>query len=172
MFMRAIAFLLAVVAGIAASQAPEFAQQYRQRLGGAVDELSRVIAGFDQNAAAAGTDRAGGLALMARNSEVLVRAQALSMAETIIRYDRLSKQQEAFRDSAPFVRLTAFVRDFDRPLVESTLRDFEPAVPATAEGVVFAGVGFIVIYFLLRFFGFLFRRPRRRHHHQPAAERA
>lgn len=172
MLMRAIAFLLAVAAGLAASQAPEFAQQYRQRLGGAVDELSRVIAGFDQNAATAGTDRAGGLAVMARNSEVLVREQALSMAETIIRHDRLSKQQEAFRDSAPFVRLTSFVQDFDRPLVESTLRDFEPAVPATAEGVVFASVGFLVIYFLLHFLGFLFRRPRRHHHHQPTAERA
>ena len=33
------------------SQAPEFAQQYRQRLGGALDELRRVVADFDADAA-------------------------------------------------------------------------------------------------------------------------
>ena len=163
MFMRFVAFILAVAAAIAASQVPEFAQQYRQRLGGAIDELARVIDTFDKDAATAGTDRAGGLALMARNNEVIVRQQALSMAETIIRHARLSAQHDAFQNSAPFVRLTAFFEDFDRPLVESTLGSFEPAVPATAEGVVFAGVGFLVIYFLVRGLGFLFR-PRRRHH--------
>jgi hypothetical protein len=105
---------------------------------------------------------------MVRNSEPLVRDQAVSMAHTIIRHERLSEQQAAFENNPPFARLVVFFRDFDRPLVESTLRSFEPAVPATAEGVVFAGIGFLAIYVLLRGLGFLFR-PRRRHHHRHAA---
>ena len=172
MFMRFIAIILAVAAGIVASQAPEFAQQYRQRLGGEIDGLARVIDNFDNDSAAAGTDRPGGLALMARNTEPLVRDQAISMAQTIIRHERLSEQQTAFESRPPFVRLTVFVQDFDRPLVESTLRSFEPAVPATAEGVIFAAAGFLVIYVLLRVLGFLFS-PRRRHrHHRHAAGNA
>jgi hypothetical protein len=168
MITRFIAFVLAVAAGIIASQAPEFAQQYRQRLGGAIDELARVIDNFDQDAAASGNTQPAGLALMARNSEPLVRDQAVSLAHTIIRHERLSEQQAAFENNPPFARLVVFFRDFDRPLVESTLRSFEPAVPATAEGVVFAGIGFLAIYVLLRGLGFLFR-PRRRHHHRHAA---
>jgi Protein of unknown function (DUF2937) len=171
MFMRAIAFIIAIAAGVAASQAPEFAQQYRQRLGGAVDELGRIIATFDENAATARTDRAGGLAVMARNGEVMVREQAVAMAHTIIRYERLSAQQAAFQESAPFVRLKAFVDDFDRPLVESTFRDFEPAVPVTSEGFVFAALGFFIVYGLLAFLGAVFR-PRHRRHHRHAVENA
>ncbi len=171
MIMRSIALILALAGAVAASQAPEFAQQYRQRLGGAVDELARVIDDFDKDAATSGTDRAGGLAVMARNSEPLVRAQAVTMAQTVIRYDRLLKQQAAFQNSPPFVRLATFVQDFDRPLVESTLRDFEPAVPTTSEGVVFAVLGFFIIYGFLGFLGAIFR-PRRRHRHHHAPEQA
>jgi hypothetical protein len=162
MIFRTVALVIALAGAFVASQAPEFAQQYRQRLGGAVDELARVIDSFDNDATASGTDRLGGLALMAKNSEPLVRAQAVTMARTIIRYDRLVKQQAAFQDTTPFVRLTAFFQDFDRPLVESTLRNYEPAVPATSEGVVFAVIGFFVVYGLLAFLGAIFRPGHRR----------
>jgi hypothetical protein len=171
MISRFIAFVLAVTAGILASQAPEFAQQYRQRLGGAIDELARVIDNFDQDAAASGNTQPAALALMARNSEPLVRSQSVSMAQTIIRHERLSEQQAAFENNPPFARLVVFFREFDGPLVESTLRSFEPAVPATAEGIVFAGIGFLVIYVVLRGLGLLFR-PRRGRHHRHAAGNA
>jgi len=39
------------------AQAPEFAQQYRQRLGGAVEELRRVVVQFDADAAQYGLSR-------------------------------------------------------------------------------------------------------------------
>jgi hypothetical protein len=51
MVLRRVVFFLALLIGIAASQVPEFAQQYRQRLGGAIDELARVIGEFDSDAA-------------------------------------------------------------------------------------------------------------------------
>jgi hypothetical protein len=161
MIFRAFAFLVAVLAGVLLSQVPEFAQQYRQRLGGAIDELARIIAYFDEDAARSGYDRAGALALMAGNEERLVRDQARRMKDTMLRYDRLTTQQQAFRDAGPFGRLAVFVRDFDRPLVENTLRDFEPALPTTIEGTVFAAGGFLAVYLLLRGLGLLFRSPRR-----------
>ena len=53
--MRAFGRLLTVVAAafgaLVASQFPEFAQQYRQRLGGALDEMRQVVAEFDADAA-------------------------------------------------------------------------------------------------------------------------
>ena len=49
-FALAIAFIAALIG----SQGPEFGQQYRQRIGGALDELKRIVAEFD---AAAATER-------------------------------------------------------------------------------------------------------------------
>ncbi|WP_163484869.1 DUF2937 family protein, partial [Escherichia coli] len=45
--VRTFGLALAILVGIVAAQAPEFAQQYAQRLGGAVDELRRQIASLD-----------------------------------------------------------------------------------------------------------------------------
>jgi Protein of unknown function (DUF2937) len=50
MLLRRLALAVGVVCGLIATQAPEFAQQYRQRLAGAVDELSRVVKTFDAEA--------------------------------------------------------------------------------------------------------------------------
>jgi hypothetical protein len=171
--MRIIAFLLAFAAAIGASQAPEFAQQYRQRLGGAIDELNRVIANFNADAARSGIDQTQALAQMATNSDRLVRDQSVSMAETILRHARLEEQQQAFEEGGAFVRVAALLHDYDAPLMQSTARQFEPAMPTTAEGVVFAVGGFVVIYAVLRLIGFLFRpRRRRRHQHQTLPEHA
>ena len=149
MLFRAVVFVLALLAAMTSSQVPEFAQQYRQRLGGAIDELARILTHFDEDAARSGYDRAGALALMARDAEQLVRDQAGRMREDIDRYSRLVEQQQAFSKSGPFGRLVAFFADFDTPLVENTMHDFEPAVPTTLEGVIFAGGGFLLAYLLL-----------------------
>ncbi|MBR7518809.1 DUF2937 family protein, partial [Mycobacterium tuberculosis] len=54
MLARVIYLLPAILLGATLSQAPEFAQQYRQRLGGAVDELQTIIARFSADAARLG----------------------------------------------------------------------------------------------------------------------
>ena len=51
----------------AASQFPEYSQQYVQRLGGAVDELRLVVADFDKSAAGVGLSRDAALASMTGN---------------------------------------------------------------------------------------------------------
>ena len=48
---RLIVIVAAALGGVGASQLPEFAQQYRQRLGGALEELTRIVAEFDASAA-------------------------------------------------------------------------------------------------------------------------
>ena len=50
MFARRLALAIAVLAELIGSQGPEFTQQYRQRLGGALEELNRIVAEFDAEA--------------------------------------------------------------------------------------------------------------------------
>ena len=51
---RPISFALSLLGAALATQAPEFAQQYRQRLGGAIDELRGMVAQFDAEASFCG----------------------------------------------------------------------------------------------------------------------
>jgi hypothetical protein len=53
-FTRRLALAFALIAGVIGSQGPEFAEQYRQRMGGALDELKRIAAQFDAAAARQG----------------------------------------------------------------------------------------------------------------------
>jgi DUF2937 family protein len=161
MRVHPVAFVVGLLLGFVLSQTPEFAQQYRQRLGGAVDELQRIVQQFDEDSRRAGSDRTSALRLMAGNPEPIVRDQASRMSELITRYGRLRAQEEAFRHGGPFGRLSAFVVDFDQPLVQRTLQAYEPAVPVTAEGLLLAGSGFLLAYLLLPIFGESWRRRRR-----------
>lgn len=158
MIGRTIAVAVAAVVGVGASQLPEFGQQYRQRLGGAVDELRRVAESFDQDAADNGLDRPAALAEMSRNPSGLVQDRAASMSETMERLGNLVAQQQAFRDAGAFGRLTTLTTHFDPPLVNATWADYEPAVPVTSEGFVAAGGGFLATLLLLLGLGRLVRR--------------
>jgi hypothetical protein len=49
--LRIFTVLTMLASGTLTSQLPEFAQQYRQRLGGAIDALEQVMADFRRDAA-------------------------------------------------------------------------------------------------------------------------
>src|SRR5262245_46982052 len=161
MRVHPVAFVIGLLLGFMLSQTHETAHHERQRLGGAVDELQRIVQQFDEDSRRAGYDRSSALRLMAGNSEQIVRDQASRMGEVITRYGHLRAQEEAFRTGGPFARLSAFVLDFDRPLVQRTLQAYEPAVPVTPEGLLLAGGGFLLAYLLLPIFGESWRRRRR-----------
>ncbi|MEO8668155.1 MAG: DUF2937 family protein [Bauldia sp.] len=161
MIARTLALIVALGLGFVLSQGPEFAQQYRQRLGGAVDELRRIILQFDEDSLHSGYDRAGAIALMASNSEQLVRDQSGRIVVTVARYGRLREQQAAFESDGAFVRLASFIQNFDPPLVERTFAAYEPAVPVTVEGLLLAGGGFFAGYFFVLGMAWPLRRGRR-----------
>lgn len=168
--VRIIAFGLGILGGVTASQGPEYAQQYRQRLGGAIDELRRVIARFDADAQANGETQDSAIARLRSNPDALVNRQGAAMQGNVERLERLQLHREVMMQAGPFARIALMVRDGDRDVMEATYRDFEPALPVTEEGIISTIVGFIVVWggFLLiaGVLRSLFRRPRARHHAQ------
>ena len=158
---RPVLLAFSLFSGLVAAQAPEFGQQYRQRLGGAYEELSRVVADFDGDAARAGFDRSGALAAMAASPDELIRLRAASMERAFDRHDHLRRQLTAFENGDVLDRLRVMVSSPDPALVGATWRTYEPAVPATPAGLVSAGIGFGVIYVLFRALGMTLRRPKR-----------
>ncbi|MGY3547379.1 hypothetical protein ACVW0W_003146 [Bradyrhizobium sp. USDA 4469] len=145
-------WLLVAISLIAAAlfgQAPEFAQQYTQRLGGAIDELDRIVSHFDEDSRRSGYDRAGALALMGRNQEQLIRDQATRMSEAIDRLARLRAQQSAMNQPGAFTRVAAFANGYDQDIASRAWRNFQFALPISVDSVLFMSAGFIASLLLL-----------------------
>lgn len=135
-----------ILAGVF-SQVPEFVQQYRQRLGGAIDELTKIVTDFDADAEKQGMERRAALDRLSGNPDPLAAQRGTRMRQTITRFDRLERQRRAFENSGPVYRMVAFARDFDGEVAEGAYADFEPAVPVTVEGLIAAALGFFLALF-------------------------
>lgn len=131
---------LAGAAGL--SQFPEYSQQYTQRLGGAVDELSRVVADFDASAAALGLNREAALDQMT-GTEFVERRRA-DMTRTLARYERLTADLSALQSAGPFTRAYRIAHFDDTEIARRAAQSFKPAVPLTFEGLSFAAIGLVL----------------------------
>ena len=161
MILRRLVFALALVCGAVASQAPEFAQQYRQRLGGAIDELRAIVAQFDLDARAETLTREEALTRLQANADPLAGKRAVAMRDAIAREQRLSAQLQSFVDAGPFRRIGAMLGDIDPGIARRAWQVFEPAMPLTVEGLVSGLVGFVLGGGLLRLLIWPFTRRKR-----------
>ena len=146
---RLITLIVALLFGCLFSQAPEFQQQYRQRLGGAIDEITRVIDRFDDDARAIGVAPDEAIKRLASNSDELARRRAVAEVDILARRDRLLHQQEVFETSSIIGRVTVLISDYDPQLTSGTWRSFRPAVPTTLDGAAAAlfgaGIGLFLV---------------------------
>lgn len=162
-----IARTLTLAAGLAGaaglSQFPEYSQQYTQRLSGAVDELTRVVADFDRSAAAEGLTRAE--ALSAMTGTAFVERRRADMTRTFARHERLSADLAALRSAGPFTRAYRIAHIDDPEIAARALQDFRPALPLSFAGLTFAAAGFVLATLaltLLRDLAALLTAPLRR----------
>lgn len=162
MWFRRIAVVLALFCAAGASQEPEFAQQYRQRLGGAIDALQRVLADFDKDAAAAGLDRSSGVAHLQADKDPFVQGQGAEIERIEARKARLTEQLLEMNEAGPFGQAVALVRDLDPSLASRALRSFQPALPITSQGLFAGLIGFLLGLGLVHGAAWPIRRRRRR----------
>jgi hypothetical protein len=145
---QSLVFALALAGGVTTSQLPEFSQQYRQRIGGAIEELERVVAEFDADAAENGMTREQALDVHARATEPLFRSRGESIHVTIERYQTLLRQQADFEARSPLFQ-PLVLADSDPVTLAGTWRDFRPAVPVTTAGLVWGAAGWAFAALLL-----------------------
>jgi len=141
MLLRRLALAIGLLCGLLGTQAPEFAQQYRQRLAGAVDELSRVVATFDTEARSENLTSEDAMRRLDENGDPLARERGQAMAEDKVRLARLQDALAAYTDTAPVRRLVGFFESFDAATARRAWADFQPAVPTTFEALAVGLVG-------------------------------
>lgn len=162
MLRSRLALCFGLLTGVAASQLPEYGQQYRQRLGGAIDELQPIVAAFDADCARQGLSRQEGVTRLLANEDPLARGRGSEIEETAQRLQKLVRSQTAMAQPGSVGRLAALAVEFDPLIARRAYESFEPAVPVTAEGFAFGGLGFVAGFGLFRLLGAPFARRKRR----------
>src|ERR1700750_1045508 len=102
---RALSIIGALGLAVAFSQFPEYAQQYEQRLGGAVDELQILVADFDADAQKFGLNRHDALQRYNSSHDQFLVARGQSMQRTLERYTKLSADLADLQGAGPLQRL-------------------------------------------------------------------
>jgi hypothetical protein len=161
MLSKVITLAGGVAGAVSFSQFSEFSQQYIQRMGGAVDELSRFVAEFDADAAELGLSREAALVELAAGGD-MGRARAETVAATITRQTRLEANLMVLERAGPFTRAYEMRRFSDSEIAARAWEAYKPAVPFTFEGGVFAGAGFLSGFGLIGGLMGLLRRVFRR----------
>ena len=140
--VRRLALAVGLICGLLGTQGPEYAQQYRQRLAGAIDELTRIVATFNDEAKSHALTPAEAIARLKTNADPLARERGVDIEFDMIRLDRLKAAFDAFKNGGAWARLVALAEDFDPTTARLAWKDFEPAVPTTAEAF---GVGLVAL---------------------------
>lgn len=160
MILRGLSLAGGLAGALATSQFPEYSQQYLQRLGGAVDALSVVVADFDASAAAADLTRGEALAQM--QGTAFLESRHSDMSRTFERHERLQDDLNAMQGAGPFMRAYHAARLTDGQIAQAAWAAYQPAMPLNFAGLIFAGFGFVVglliLGTLLRLFAWPFRR--------------
>ena len=141
--IRRLATAVGLLSALIGAEGPEFAQQYRQRLAGAIDELQRVVATFETDAARHALSPEAAIRRLESSPDPLARDEGAAAAENSARLARLKASLAVLKDAPPVARLLAFVKTFDRETAAGVLRDFEPAAPTSGEAFVIGGVAFV-----------------------------
>lgn len=144
MIIRRIALFFAMLSGLLTTQMPEYWQQYRQRLEGAIDELSAIVTKFDAESAAQGMTEAAGIAHLEQNPDPLAEKRGEAMADTVQRLHRLQRADAAFNSKNIPEKWWTLATTFDPGIAARAYEIYQPAVPTNAEGFIAGVIGFFV----------------------------
>jgi hypothetical protein len=142
---RLLAFILGVAGAVIASQGPGFTLQYMQNLQGRVDELTTIVETQDQEIGKYGYTRDAAL-VECRDAADLLEAMCANYRTAVERLEYLTIHLAELEAATDYVRPLILARTYDRNIAMSVREQFEPAVPATLDGAIYAAGGFVVFW--------------------------
>jgi hypothetical protein len=133
-----IIFTLSFIAGV---QAPEFIQQYAQRLSGHLDEAKFQLSQFQT---IADIQFQGNLStLISRyqtNSDIAIQETGKIVSSTVERISNFENQVSQLQQNDYLNRLYYFASEVDVSMAKATLQNFKLAIPLEPEALITGGV--------------------------------
>ncbi len=148
MILNRVALFFAFVFGFASTQAPEFWQQYQQRLGGAIDELTSIVSQFDGEATQEHVTEPEAIKRLEANSDPLAQGRGAEMQRIVNRLTRLRKAAAAFNSTNVLSKWIALAENFDPTIAQRAYDAYQPAVPTTSDGFISGLIGFVIGWIL------------------------
>jgi hypothetical protein len=136
--------VLCVVGAVLFSQMPEYMQQYLQRLGGHLAQAQRDLQRFRDVAVKSGQTLDQLIQSFRASSDAAVAKTAGVIEATAEQVADLAAAEHALRTATPWTRPWAFFRHLDSGIAGDTWSVFQPAVPTTFEGLMYAAAGVLV----------------------------
>ena len=156
---RFLALILGIAGALVASQGPEFTAHYMQNLNGRVAELETIVERFDSDIANFGYTREQAIE-QCKLATDLFDALCSSYRSAIERYTYLKTHLAALSSVEDHVRPLILARSYDPEIAEAVRENYEPAVPTTLNGGLYAAGGFVVFWglplFLFSILGAMF----------------
>ena len=161
---RLLAFLLGIAGAFLGSQGPGFTLQYMQNLQGRIDELRPLVEEFDSNIASYGYSRERAIS-ECQTATGLLDALCKTYVSAVERYDLLTAHMAELEAVGETVRPLILAKTQIKDITLSVYEQFKPAIPATVDGVIYAGGGFAVLWggasFIFGLLGAMFGGGRR-----------
>jgi hypothetical protein len=132
------------------SQLPQFIQQYTQRLGGHVDELSYLVAKLNQIAAHSNKNLHDFTHKLLNQSDPDIISQGEFLQGIVTRKEELSSSLNHLLDSTLWNRSYYFFSNLDHDTMMATLKSYQPGFSMTLEGIIYTTIGMIFFYGLYR----------------------
>lgn len=132
------------------SQTSAFLDAYRQNLAGRVDELGRIVAGFEARADRAGLPLDAYVTAFTGNGSAVIRWEGEAMAATIERYRALADTLSAIDRSTPLTEPFVALGGLDPRTAADAWAAFTPALPLDVAGMGYTLAGAIVLMALFQ----------------------
>ena len=153
--LRDLFLMVAVVAGLmAGSQVPSFVDAYAQRLGGALDEARRQVAGYETAAAGQGLSFDAYIARHLDSRDPVFQATGREIQNAVRRADALASLHRDLIAAGPWTRPVAALLDADPEILANAYRDWRPGWSVDprwgAVGLALAWLVFLAVSALVR----------------------
>lgn len=140
----------AAAGGSATSQFPEFFQQYLQRLGGHLDQAVLQANRIKDAAAAEKLSLTDYLNSFLTSQVPAHRRQGEILMQELDDAERLRDSLEALMQSPVWQRPFVMASQAEPDILQAAAEAYNPAVPITVEGLIYAAVGALLSLILLR----------------------
>ena len=147
---RVFTFIIAV----SFIQFPQFSVQYLQRLGGHIDELSRIISRYRGIAVESGKTLENFINIHLKSGNPDFLKSGNLMLENVERLENLKNSYHQISLADDFEMPIVFIKNINFDIMKKTWLNYDPGLSFSLESFIYGIIGIIVSIIIISFFKF------------------